>query len=76
METSLLSYAQESLDPYQRAFGKDRWLKAKEVCAITGMSKAALYRSSLAQLRIKIGRSSFWSELAVQRWMREQAVVQ
>jgi predicted DNA-binding transcriptional regulator AlpA len=73
MKNSTNTYARESLRP-DSLLHKDQWLKVEEVCAITKMSKPHLYRSSLGALRINIGRSSFWSELAVQRWMAEQQV--
>jgi predicted DNA-binding transcriptional regulator AlpA len=51
---------------------KDQLLKIQDVLNITKLSKPALYRTSLASLRIKIGRASFWSEIDVFQWIVKQ----
>jgi predicted DNA-binding transcriptional regulator AlpA len=55
----------------------DELLKLPHVLSTLKVSKAGFYQiDELVKLRIKIGRSSYWSKLAIQEWIarkREQA---
>jgi predicted DNA-binding transcriptional regulator AlpA len=51
----------------------DQLLKVKDILPRLKMSKPAFYRCpDLMKIRIKIGRSSFWSEQAIEEWITAQ----